>query len=142
MEVRGYILSLIGAAAVSALIDGFVPDGGSEMKKYLRYLMGLIVLLVLLSPVRELLLLIPSAIDSASASLESADAMARANSIVAMHIEDAICEKFSLDDALTAVTYDGSLHVRTKKRIGIFSQDIETYILDHFGVLAEVVLYE
>ena len=140
--MRRFVVTLIGTAAVSALIDSFVPDGGSELKKYLRYLIGLVILLVLLSPLRELAGLIPSALKDAEDALRDVSTAAQANAIVGMHIEKAVCDKFSLEPDEIDVTYDGTLHVRIKKHFGIFSEDIEAYILNSFGVMAEVVLCE
>ena len=139
-KISGFVLSLVSAAAATALIDGFVPDGA--MKKYVRYLVSLIILLVLISPLRDILNGIPSISAAASGEYDAAQAFARANSIVAMHIENSIIEKFSLGDDEVDVSYstDG-ISVSVKRRIGIFASDIELYIVNTYGIKAKVELY-
>lgn len=140
-EIKGFIMSLVCAAAATALVEGFVPDGG--MKKYVKYLVSLIVLLVLLSPLRGLLGMMPSLVSGALAEYDSVEALARANSIVALHIEDALREKFSLNNGDVDVMYDGEkIVVTVRRRIGLFESDFVLYIANNYGVEAEVSFYE
>ncbi len=140
-ELKGFIMSIIAAAAASALIEGFVPDGA--MKKYVKYLISLFILLVLLSPIKSLIGMIPALASGAEFSYESIEALSRANSVVAMHIEAALCEKFSLDDENISVKYNGEIiSVEVKKRIGLIESDFKAYIANNFGVEAEVIFYE
>lgn len=140
-ELKGFIMSIIAAAAASALIEGFVPDGG--MKKYVKYLISLFILLVLLSPLKSLLGMLPTLASGAGFTYESVEAFSRANSVVAMHIEAALCEKFSLDDENISVKYNGErISVEAKKRIGLIESDFKAYIANNFGVEAEVSFYE
>ena len=139
-KISGFILSLVSAAAATALIDGFVPDGA--MKKYVRYLVSLTILLVLLSPLRDIIGELPSITAKTSAEYDAAEAFVRANSIVAMHIEKSLIEKFSLRDGEVDVEYgsDG-IGVSAKRRVGVFASDIELYIMNTYGVEAKVELY-
>lgn len=139
-KISGFIISLVSAAAATALIDGFVPDGA--MKKYVRYLVSLVILLVLLSPLHDIVGELPSLVAKSSAEYDATEAFVRANSIVAMHIEKSLIEKFSLYDNEVDVEYsiDG-ISVSAKRRIGVLASDIELYILNTYGVEAKVELY-
>ena len=140
-RISGFIISLVSAAAATALIDGFVPDG--TMKKYVRYLVSLVILLVLLSPVRDIIDAIPSITAKVSAGYEGTEAFARANSIVALHIEENLIEKFSLRESEINVEYaNGGISVRLKRRVGVLASDIELYVLNTYGVEAMVEFYE
>lgn len=140
-KISGFILSLVAAAAATALIDGFVPDGA--MKKYVRYLVSLTVLLVLLSPFRDIIGELPSLSADTSGDYDVAEALARANSIVAMHIEDSLIGKFALREDEVDVEYDGEgISVHAKRRVGLFASDIELYVMNTYGVEASVELYE
>ncbi len=140
-KISGFILSLVSAAAATALIDGFVPDGA--MKKYVRYLVSLTVLLVLLTPLRDIIGELPTIAADASGDYDTVEALARANSIVAMHIEDSLITKFSLREGEVDVKYDGEgISVCAKRRVGLFASDIELYIMNTYGVEARVELYE
>lgn len=140
-EAKGFILSLMGAAAASSLIEGFVPDGG--LKKYVRYLISLILLLVLISPLGEFIAVLPTLGTAWEPAYVAEDVTASANSIVALHIERALCEKFSLSDGDVDARYNGDcivVHVTSKP--WLFKDDISYYILNNFGVEAEVCLDE
>ena len=140
-EIKGFIMSLIAVSAASALLDGFTPDGG--VKKYFRYLVSLLILIVLLTPVRGIIGKIPSAAAGYNFSYDSVEAFVSANSVVAMHIERALAEKFSLEAGTVSVKYDGEkMIVRAKKRLGFVESDFEAYISGNFGVLSEVEFYE
>ncbi|MBQ8551559.1 MAG: stage III sporulation protein AF [Clostridia bacterium] len=140
-EIKGFIISLVSAAAASALIEGFVPDGG--LKKYVRYLTALVILLVLVSPLGKLIGMLPSLVAAEGFSYDSVDALSRANSIVALHIEKALCEKFSVADADIEAKFDGErIIVRTVHVPWLFEEDIILYIANNFGVEAEVSFYE
>ena len=140
-ELKGFIMSIIAAATASALIEGFIPDG--EMKKYVKYLISLFILLVLLSPIKSLLGMIPALASGVEFSYDSIEAFSHANSVVAMHIEAALCDKFSLEDENISVKYNGEIiSVEAKKRIGLIESDFKAYIANNFGVEAEVSFYE
>ncbi len=140
-DIKGFIMSLIAVSAASALLDGFTPDGG--MKKYFRYLVSLLILIALLSPVRSIIGMIPSIAAGYEFSYDSVEAFIGANSVVAMHIEKALAEKFSLDSGEVSVKYDGEkMLVRAKKRLGLVESDFAEYISWNFGVISEVELYE
>ncbi len=140
-KISGFILSLVSAAAATALIDGFVPDGA--MKKYVRYLVSLTVLLVLLTPLRDIIGELPTLTANTSDDYGAVEALARANSIVAMHIEESLTLKFSLREGEVDVKYDGEgISVCAKRRVGLFASDIELYIMNTYGVEARVELYE
>lgn len=140
-KISGFILSLVSAAAATALIDGFVPDGA--MKKCVRYLVSLVILLVLLSPLRSIIGELPTLAAKTSAEYDAAEAFARANSIVAMHIEKSLIEKFSLRNDEVDVTYSADgISVSAKRRVGVFASDIQLYIINTYGVEAKVELYE
>ena len=113
------------------------------MKKYVRYLVSLTVVLVLLAPVREIIGELPSIGASTTGDYSSTEALARANSIVAMHIEDSLIAKFGLYDGEVDAKYDGErIIIRLKRRIGIFASDIELYVMNTYGVEASVEIYE
>lgn len=140
-KISGFILSLVAVAAATALFDGFVPDGA--IKKYMRYLVSLTVLLVLLAPLRALIDEIPTAVATVSGDYDATEALARANSIVAMHIEQSLMGKFSLREGEVDVKYDDEgIAVRAKRRVGLFASDIELYVMNSYGVEAKVELYE
>lgn len=140
-KISGFILSLVSAAAATALIDGFVPNG--DMKKYVRYLVSLALLLVLLAPLREIVGELPSLAADTSGDYGAVEALARANSIVAMHIEESLILKFGLREGEVDVKYDGEgISVNMKKRIGVFESDVVLYISNAYGVDARVETYE
>lgn len=140
-EIKGFIMSLITVSAASALIEGFTPNGG--MKKYIRYLISLMILLVLLTPIKGLFGIIPLLAANTEFSYDSVEAFASANSIVARHIEGALTEKFSLADSEVDVRYNGEgIVVNVKKRLGLIESDFRDYIAANFGILTEVSFYE
>ena len=141
MQIKGFILSLVCASASTALIEGFLPDG--TLKKYVRYLIALIMLVVLLSPLRGVLNAIPTIAAASDVYYGEVDALARANSIVAMHIEKALSEKFSLsENEVDAVYEGGEISVSVKKKVGLFESDVELYIKNSFGIEARVSFYD
>lgn len=146
-EIKGFIISLITASAASAVIEGFVPEGGG-LKKYLKYAASLAILLMLLAPLRSLISAIPSLAEDFEAGgysigYDSVDAVARVNSLTALHISRAVCEKFSLDESeVSASVSDGVARIELKRHFGIFERDICEYVAANFGVAAEVVFYE
>lgn len=140
-DIKGFVMSLVCASAASALIDGFVPDGG--IKKYVRYLISLSILLVLLSPLKSLVTSLPELIAVTDASYGDIDAMTRANSVIAMHIETAVAEKFSLNlEEVDARYENGKINVSVKQHIGILESDVALFILNNYGIEAEVSIYE
>ncbi len=141
VEIREFILSLVSAAAACSLVEGFLPDGG--VKKYVKYLASLVILAVLLAPLGDIIERLPSLAYAGEFSYDSVDALARANSIVAMHIEKALCEKFSIGEGEIEAKYDGErIVVRARKRPWLYEGDIVLYILNNFGVESEVGFYE
>ena len=142
-------MSLISAAAVSGIIDGFVPDsdGRGGIKKYLKYLISLSILLTLLSPLSKIVSSIPEYVDSAGGIFDysSVEAMSRVNSIIALHVRDAVAERFGLDkneiSAEISEEYD-SIKLTMKRRFGIIASDLHDYISAKFGLEAEVSFYE
>lgn len=141
MQIKGFILSLVCASASTALIEGFLPDGA--LKKYVRYLIALIMLVILVAPLRGVIEAVPTIAAESEVYYGEVEALARANSIVAMHIEKAVAEKFSLSRGeVDAVYENGKITVGVKHRVGLFESDVELYILNSFGVEAEVTLYE
>ncbi len=136
-EIKGFVMSLIAAASVSALIDGFVSDG-STLKKYLKYIISLVLLLTLLSPLTKLLPSVPQFFDGISP--DATAAMAKANSIVALYIEKAVEERFLC--RAEATCEDGRLVVRIERKLGLLCEDVERYILQIRGLEAEVSYFE
>ena len=65
-EIKGFIISLIAAAAASAVIEGFVPDsdGRGGLKKYIKYLISLTILVTLLAPLRSLVSALPDSFEN------------------------------------------------------------------------------
>lgn len=145
-EIKGFILSLISAAAASGIIDGFVPESGGRdgMKKYLRYLTALAILLTLLTPLRSLVAAIPGFADAAVGGYdyESAEAFGRVNSLIALHVRDAVAEKFGLNADEVSVELDERLVLTVRRRFGLFGSDISDFVKYNFGIEAEVVFYE
>lgn len=142
-------MSLISAAAVSGIIDGFVPDsdGKGGLRKYLRYLIALSVLLTLLSPLTKIVASVPGYVDRASGIFDysSVEAMSRVNSIIALHVRDAVADKFGLEkDGISAEIspeYD-YITLTLKKRFGIFASDLRDYVKANFGLETEVIFDE
>ena len=140
-EIKGFVMSLVCASAASALIDGFVPDG--TVKKYVRYLISLCILLILLTPLKSVIVKLPSVTADTDMSYESVEAIARANSLVAMYIEDSVADKFSLAEGeVDAVYENGKISVNIKRHIGLIESDVVLFIKNSYGVLAEVKFYE
>ncbi len=141
IEIKGFIMSLVCAAAASALIEGFVPEGG--MKKYVKYLISLVILAVLAAPLGKIISELPSFTYTDSFIDDSKEASAKANSIVAMHIEKAVSEKFSIGKGEISVKYNGEgITVCAKAKPWLYAEDIIIYIAGTFGVSAEVSFYE
>ena len=153
--IRDFVLSLIAAASFSALFEGILPDGGG-MKKYLRWMLSLILLLILITPLKEVLEAIPSRLaeweapapDAADAGFTAddfaaVDALGRVNSIVAMHIEQALCEKFSMQAGEVSVRAAGErIEVEAKWKLGLVAEDWRSFIARQYGVEAEVKFHE
>ena len=140
-EIKGFLLSLMAAASVSALMEGFVPEGGG-IKKYVKYLISLTLLLTLLIPLRTVFTNLPAMAEGAF-SYDSVEAMSRANAIVALHIQKAVCEKFAVADEDAAVRYeDGGITVEIRGRMGLLAEDIVRFCQLKFGITPEVTLYE
>lgn len=145
--INGFIISLISAAAVSGIIEGIVPEKNGEMKKYLRYLIALAILLTLLSPLKELVGAIPEYTKAALDEFDysSVEAAARVNSLIALHIADAVAERFDIDADLISAELSSELEMirlSVPKGFGIFASDIEDYISSSYDIKAEVTLYE
>ena len=139
-EIKGFILALVGTAVSSALVEGIIPEGG--MKKFVRYLLSLMILLALITPLYDVIALVPTLVNSGFADYDSVQAYTKANSIVALRIEKSLCDKFSLDGELVDVVYDGDkITVSAKRRLGLVESDFISYIESNFGVLAEVSFY-
>ncbi len=140
-DIKEFIMSLAAVSAASALLDGFTPDGA--LKKYLRYIVSLLILVVLLTPIKGALEIIPSLAAGIEMKYDSVEAFASANSVVAMHIKQALVERFSLDADEVNVKYDGEkMIINIKKRLGLIEGDFRAYISGNFGVPAEVRFYE
>ncbi len=134
-------MSLICTAAASSLIEGFIPECG--MKKYVKYLISLVILAVLAAPLGKIVGELPNITYTDSFAYDSKEAYVKANSIVAMHIEKAVSEKFSIEKGEISVKYNGDgVTVNVKARPWLYSEDIIIYIANNFGVLAEVSFYE
>ena len=148
-EIKGFIISLITAAAASALIEGFVPDSdGHGLKKYMKYLISLSILVTLLAPLRSLASALPALADKVDDSVaafayEDSDSALRVNSIIALHIAEAICDKFSLEYSDVRAEYDGErVYLEIKRKFGLLERDVVDYTAAKFGVEAEVIFYE
>lgn len=140
-HIRDFILALISAAVVTTVLDGIVPDGG--LKKYLKYVFALFLLVVLISPLKGILFGLTNIGAGNAANFESTDVFLRASNIVAFHVRDAVCEKFSIDEKDISVKCDGEkIILTTKRRIGLLADDIIYYSANKFGVAAEVIFYE
>ncbi len=137
-EIKEFIISLISAASVSAIVEGLLPEG-TELKKYTKYIISLIILLMLISPLIGIAGKVPDLLDGTEFSYDSVDAIARTNSIIAMHIEKAVCEKFELSgDEVDVTCESGEIIVICQKRTGIFASDLSRFIELNFGITAEV----
>ena len=146
-SIHSFIMSLISAAAVSGVVDGFVPDsdGKGGVKKYLRWLIALAILLTLLSPLRSLLAAIPGIVDSAVGEFDysSVEAMSRVNSLIALHVRDAVAQKFGIDcDEISAELSNEQITLTLKRHFGVMKSDLIDYIAANFGLECEVVYYE
>lgn len=139
---NSFIMTLVAASAASALIEGFLPESG--MKKYVKYLIALIIAVILASPFPGILKgLANSEIATDAAFYDSVEVYSRANSIVARRIKKSICDKFALPESETEVLYkDGSIYANIPRSFGVFLSDIRLYIVNSFGITAEVSFIE
>lgn len=140
-NIKAFVLSLVGVSAASALIDSFVPDGG--MKKYIRYLVSLMLILVLAAPFRGMIGTLLGFTYNGTFSYDTSDVAARADSVIAMHVERAVRGKFSIADSEIDAKTDGeTIILRIRSRPWLFESDIESYAQNNFGVDTEVIFYE
>lgn len=140
-QLKGFILALVGTSVSTALIDGFVPEGG--LKRFVKYLLGLMIVLCLISPLKGLISAIPTIGFTAVAEGGEVEAYSRANAIVARRIEDAVCDKFSLEhDMVSADCSNGKISLNIKWRPGLIGSDFVIFVERNFGLAAEVRFYE
>lgn len=140
-HLKGFIMALVGTSVSSALIDGFVPEGG--LKKFVKYLLGLMILLCLLAPLKDVLSVMPTVVFYEAEDGREVEAYARANAIVSRKIEKAVCDKFSIDPELIDVDYSGeNVILKIKWRPGFMKSDFAVFTARNFGVTAEVNFYE
>lgn len=140
-ELGRFILSLFIISAATAAVNGVIPDGGT--KKYVTYLISLALLVALLSPLKSVISSAPDYFLGEETTFDSVEVFANANSIVARHIAAAVRDKFALTDTEVVCKYDGeNITVRVKRHIGIIAGDIEAFVINNFGILAEVDLFE
>lgn len=139
-QIKDFILTLLSATAVTAIFNGIVPDGA--LKKYLKYLLALFILVVLISPLKGIILGIGDITDF-EAIYSNGALPERSNHVIALHVKEAVAEKFSIDDDEIKVKSDGEKIILTvKKRRGLLAEDISYYAARGFGVRTEVVFYE
>ena len=126
-----------------------MPDSdGRGLKKYMKYLISLTILVTLLAPLRSLASALPSLADKVDDSVavfayEDSDSALRVNSIIALHIAEAICDKFSLEYSDVGAEYDGErVYLEIKRKFGLFESHVVDYTAAKFGVEAEVIFYE
>ncbi len=140
-QIRDFVLSLISASAATLILHAVMPDG--ELKKYLKYLFALFVLVILLSPLKEILPGIGDMSDVQAYSHDLSRSTEFANGIVAEHIKTAISGKFSVPERDITVTLDGEKTViKMQRAIGVLAEDITYYTATVFGVPSEVIFYE
>ncbi len=147
MQIKDFVLSLISAAAVTMICEGIMPEGG--LKKYLKYIFALFILIVLLSPIKEIIGGVGSLSDIAAYSYDTGDSSYLADGIVAKHIKTAVSERFSIPETDIFVTWQNpgteqekKLIIKVKSRFGLIGEDIVYYTANNFGVLTEVIIYE
>ena len=139
--VKDFVMSRVCAAASSALIEGFIPEG--SLKRYVKYLISLVILAVLVSPLVKVVKDIPTLTYYGYFGYDATEASIKANSVVAMHIERALKEKFSIPDKEISVKYNGEgVTVTVKSKPWLYEGDIIIYTANNFGVAAEVSFYE
>ncbi len=144
-EIKNFVLSLVSISTVSIILEGFLPK--SELKKYVKYLFSLIILLIIVTPIGNVILKTASLdISDFSYKIESGKlygASDRARSIVCEHIEKSLRNKFSISDGNIRVEYKNDKYVvNIKKSAVIFADDVRIFILNNFGFDSEVVFYE
>ena len=146
MKISGFIMSLLSAAVVSGVVDGLVPDSDDKgVKKYLRWVIALVILVMLLSPLKSLVAAIPGVVDSAVGNFDysSVEAVSRVNSIIALHIRDAVADRFGLDrDGISAELCGDKITLTLGRRIFLFESDICDYIRSNYGLECEVIFIE
>lgn len=54
LDIKGWLLSIIGITAVAMLSDALLPSG--TMKKYVRFVVGIIIILSILEPLATVIL--------------------------------------------------------------------------------------
>lgn len=140
-QIKDFVLSLISASAVTMIFESVIPDGG--LKKYLKYVFALFILIVLLSPLKELVGKIGNLTEMPAYSYDISDASHLANGIIAGHIKRAIAEKFSVSESDASVTVgDAKWVIKIKRKSGLLAEDIIYYTANSFGISPEVIFYE
>ncbi len=140
-QIKDFVLTLISASAATLLLNTLIPDG--VLKKYLKYLFALFLLVVLLSPIKDILPGISDLSGSEAYNYDISKNTEFANKIVANHIRAAITEKFSVSEQDISVTLaGGKAMIKMKRMLGVFGEDITYYTATAFGLTAEVFFYE
>ena len=104
--MKAYFITLIMVSATSVVASSISAEG--KTKKYIDLLLGFIILLALLSPLKELEVLIPPLPDISSPEEEvsPADPVWEATEVA---LRSAICEAFSLSEGWVLVDVSGTL---------------------------------
>ncbi len=145
--MRGFIISLITAATASTIVEEIVPgsDGKGSLKKYLSYITALTILIILLSPLKNLITAIPEYVNTTASDLDysSVEALSRVNSLIAMHIRDSIADKFSINrDEISVEIYESCGFIELKKHFGLIRSDIVDFVKTNYAIECEVVYIE
>ncbi len=140
--MKGFVLTICAAAAVSTAVNGLLPDGG--LKKYAGYIISLAMLISLMSPLKSVVSALPSIVSEAAFRENySWDGNTEVEKLAAQRIRLAVCEKFSVAEAQTDCRVSGrTASLSVKKRLGLIAEDIELFVKMNFGLDAEVMLYE
>lgn len=143
--MKTFIISMTGASAMAVVVGMLLPEG--KMKKYVGYIVSLILTFSLLSPLVQLVRAVSD--DgfvnfgiTAGTTLPSGIS-AGADSLISLSIARALCEKFGLElNELNVTCPDGIARICVARRFGLIASDLESFTYRKFGIKAEVIFIE
>lgn len=143
--MKELVLTLISTAAAATIFGMIIPEGA--MKKYVSFIVSLVITIVLLSPVMKVVGLISeNRLDTWGLTNEislPAGISANVDSLISLSIVRALCNKFALNSDDISVRCDnGGVIITVEKRFGLIASDLEDFTLRKFGLKAEVFYNE
>ena len=93
--MSGYLRSIIILAVISGIIKAFFTDASTNTKKYINFLTGLVMVVIIISPLKDLRVKINNAkeyISDFSNGIFASDAIDKSNYIIIKSSKEKICE--------------------------------------------------